>query len=230
MEAGTRDLSRKVPGWSHDLRSLSGLWFLFGAFWPLKMDSARWFTPLSSSIWAAVFLEGAGVRTCGAGSVMPSAGWRAVRGAREVLWDCGPGGSLRGAWQIRGRDSTQSIVSESVGVGYTLPRWLPGGVALGTSGWEPCFSKEGVSLGSSSSLPWELSEMQTRGPRLGGADYPNLKLRGRDQPAVCSWTLQVRLALAHCRGLWVGFQRREGQTPLAFLPEKGGNRPLFWKS
>ena len=68
------------------------------------------------------------------------------------------------------------------------------------------------------------------GGPLGRHRHPNLKLRGRDQPSVCSWTLQVRLALAHCRGLWVGFQRREGQTPLDLLPEKGGNRPLSRKS
>ena len=144
-----------------------------------------------------------------------------------------PAGSLRlrpwrltqGSVKNPGRHpvSCIGICGSGLHTSQVTARWC----GLGTSGCQPCFSKQGASLGSSSSLPWELSDMQTRGARLGGTDYPNLKLRSRDQPSVCSWTLQVMLALAHCRGLWVGFQQREGQTPLDLPPEKGGNRPLF---
>lgn len=102
-------------------------------------------------------------------------------------------------------------------------RWC----GLGTSGCQPCFSKQGASLGSSSSLPWELSDMQTRGARLGGTDYPNLKLRSRDQPSVCSWTLQVTRSWLTVEGSGSGFSGGKGRRSLDLPPEKGGNRPLF---
>lgn len=85
-----------------------------------------------------------------------------------------------------------------------------------------CFSKEGVSLGSGGSLPWELSEMQTRGPSSGGADSLNLQLPGRDQPSVCSWTLQVMLALAHWRTL--GRVSAEGRADAFGFPSREGRK------